>query len=228
MITLKHTAWNKPYNKSSTTRLFVVFDVLCVDVRVVGVNEVVLVYDDVVGTPLRWTARRCCKPPNHPTWCGSQRDTTAEWSVAMSGTTCSQHRLLSLFLIFSLSLDGPEHPESVHDPLSVVLSMKEVTFIDLDYGRLPIDIEASELLWVSPQISIIIINYNNNFILQRVKSTELVLWIYTSIYIIRSSIHNTLSWKAARVRHAPLRNLQWRQLSTIHQQYKVGILIFDL
>ena len=30
-----------------------VFDVLRVDVRVVGVNEVVLVYDDVAGTPLR-------------------------------------------------------------------------------------------------------------------------------------------------------------------------------
>ena len=48
------------------------------------------------------------------------------------------------------------------------------------------------------------------------------------IYIIRSSNDNTLYWKAARGRHAPLRNVQWRQLSTIYQQYKVGILIFDL
>ena len=64
--------------------------------------------------------------------------------------------------------------------------MKEVTFIDLDYGRLLIDIEASELRRVSPQISIIIINYNNNFILQSVKPPH---WcsesLYTYIYIIR-------------------------------------------
>ena len=49
-----------------------------------------------------------------------------------------------------------------------------------------------------------------------------------SISIIRSSFGNSLSWKAARGRHAPLRNLQWRQLSTWRRQYKVWILIFDL
>ena len=52
----------------------------------------------------------------------------------------------------SLSLDGPEHPESVQDPPSVVYAMKEVTFIHLDYDRLPVDIEASELHRVSPRI----------------------------------------------------------------------------
>ena len=48
-----------------------------------------------------------------------------------------------------------------------------------------------------------------------------------SISIIRSSFGDSLSWKAARGRHAPLRNVRWRQLSTWRRQYKVGILIFD-
>ena len=52
--------------------------------------------------------------------------------------------------------------------------------------------------------------------------------VYSSISIIWSSFGNSLSWKAARGRHAPLRNLQWRQLSTWRRQYKVGILMFDL
>ena len=38
-----------------------------------------------------------------------------------------------------------------------------------------------------------------------------------SLSIIQSTSSNTLTWKTARGRHAPLRNLQWRQLSTLRR-----------
>ena len=123
---------------------------LRVDFRIVRINEVLLVNDDVMEVHPSVDLGDVvvgCPTVRHDV--GTRETPLLDDGQQRRGSSGAHHLQPTSP---ALSLDGTEHPDAVHDSPSVVFSMEEVALIDLDNNRLPVDVEPTELDRVSPGI----------------------------------------------------------------------------